>query len=74
MHSKQHTVSIYSVLLAVFFLANSLPGQKPTNQSATEQGGLSQLSQPLEELAQRVGPSVVQVFATSFSPIEAESF
>ena len=39
MHSKQHTVSIYSVLLAVFFLANSLPGQKPTNQSATEQGG-----------------------------------
>ena len=70
MSSKQQPDSIYAVLLTLFFLATPLPGQRQTNQSAPEQGALGQLSQSLEELAHRVGPSVVQVFATSFSPIE----
>ena len=70
MSSKQQPDSIYAVLLTLFFLATPLPGQRQTNQSAPEQGALGRLSQSLEELAHRVGPSVVQVFATSFSPIE----
>ena len=57
-------------MITAFVLIIILPARAQADKSATEQGALARLSQSLEELAQRVGPSVVQVFATSFSPIE----
>ncbi len=71
MNPNQPPHSIYAVVITVFVLITTLPAQSQAGKSATVPGGaLGRLSQSLEELAQRVGPSVVQVFATSFSPIE----
>ncbi len=62
--------STYPVLMTALVLINLLPALAQGNKNVIDEGSLVRLSQSLEELAQRVGPSVVQVFATSFSPIE----
>ncbi len=70
MKSKKRSHSICPVLITVLVLITSLPALAQANKSAGNDTSLLRLSRSLEELAQRVGPSVVQVFATSFSPIE----
>ncbi len=70
MNNKKCPDAIYPVLMTALVLITSLPALAQADKSATEEPSLVRLSQSLEKLAQRVGPSVVQVFATSFSPIE----
>ena len=60
----------FAVCLAlVHWLAGTgLPAQASESQEPS--GGLVQLSHTLEDLSERVGPAVVKIFATGYTPVQ----
>jgi serine protease Do len=59
--------STFTILTAALLLCPAIAGAQPAQPRSSPTRGLTELSQSLQDLAERVSPSVVQIFVTGYA-------